>query len=77
MADYVWSVFKESADGLTLTQLDNVQNLSFILGRVEIQDPFKAGTATITGRVPSSLPSLEVDDKVHIRVTDGTFDDIV
>lgn len=77
MADYVWTAFKESADGLTLTELDNIQNVTFALGRQQIQDPFKAGTATITGRVPSGLPTLEIDDKVHIRVTDGTFDDII
>jgi hypothetical protein len=49
------------------TTIDNVQSLTVNRGRTQVQDPFKAGTATITGRVPSSLPTLKIGDDIRIN----------
>jgi hypothetical protein len=49
------------------TVLTNVQNLTITRGRVQVQDPFKAGTTTITGRVPSGLPTIKIGDQIQIE----------
>jgi hypothetical protein len=49
------------------TTINNVQSLTVDRGRKQIQDPFKAGTATITGRVPSDLPTLKIGDAIRIN----------
>ena len=49
------------------TTIDNVQTLTVNRGRTQVQDPFKAGTATITGRVPSLLPTLQIGDDIRIN----------
>ena len=55
--------------GETPTVLANVQSFTITKGRVQIQDPFKAGTARITGRVPSALPSIIIGTRLRIVVT--------
>jgi hypothetical protein len=73
MARFSYQV--EKIVGLSEIILTNVQSVGISRGRVQIQDPFKTGTATITGRVPSSLPTLDVGTLIRIRVydSDGFF----
>lgn len=52
--------------------LSDVQNITVTKGRVQVQDPFKAGTATITGRKPDDLPTIDIGDSVFILANDGT-----
>jgi hypothetical protein len=49
------------------TVLSDVQNFSFTRGRREIQDPFKAGQATITGRNLATLPTIEIGKTILIE----------
>lgn len=58
----------------TTTVIQNVQTLTVTNGRVQVQDPFRAGTATITGRVPSSLPTIEIGDTIEIFCVDPSPD---
>lgn len=45
-------------------KFSNVQSFDMNIGRQNVSDPFTAGRCTITGRVPSSLPSLLIGDTV-------------
>jgi hypothetical protein len=63
--------------GDTPTVLDNVQSFTITRGRVQIQDPFKAGTATITGRVPSGLPAITIGTRIRIVVTNTPMESFV
>ena len=65
MARYTYEV----RYGDTPTVLGNVQSFTITKGRVQIQDPFRAGTATITGRVPSGLPSITIGTRIRIFAT--------
>jgi hypothetical protein len=51
----------------TATVLDNVQSLTITRGRTQVQDPFKAGTASISGRVPSGLPTVNIGDEILVQ----------
>ena len=53
--------------------LSNVTSLNITKGRSQIQDPFKAGTALVQGRVPTSLPNFLVGDEVNITVSQGIY----
>jgi hypothetical protein len=64
MARFNYRVTHTSASATVLT---NVQNLTITRGRVQVQDPFKAGTTTITGRVPSGLPTINIGDQIQIE----------
>jgi hypothetical protein len=44
----------------------DAQNIVIQKGRVQITDPFKANTATITGRNVSALPAVEIGDEIEI-----------
>lgn len=55
--------------GMTYTVLGSVQSFTINKGRVQIQDPFRAGTATIEGRNPSALPTVAIGDRVEIVET--------
>ena len=48
------------------TSLQNVQNIVIQRGRQQVQDTFRAGTATIQGLKPNLLPALEIGDKIEI-----------
>ena len=52
--------------------LTNIQNIQITRGRVQVQDPFKAGTATIQGRVLSSFPAVNIGDGVRVNEVDPT-----
>lgn len=70
MALFQYDVTVEIGGG---TLLDNVQTIQITRGRVQIQDPFKAGTAIITGRVPSSLPAgLVIGTEINIQESTGS-----
>lgn len=46
----------------------NVQSVTITRGRQQIQDPFRAGTATITGRKPESMPNIEIGTFVQLVI---------
>lgn len=73
MARYTYEV----RYGNTPNILTNVQSFSITKGRQQIQDPFKAGVASITGRVPSGLPSITIGTKIEIYCTNPTPDVLV
>lgn len=56
--------------GPSALDLDNVQSVTITKGRTQIQDPFKVGTATITGRVPADLPNIDIGDEITIFTYD-------
>jgi len=49
-----------------------VQNISFTRGRTEIQDPFRAGRATITGRNLATLPTIDIGGQIAIEMSFGS-----
>lgn len=55
--------------GGVATELDDIQNVSITMGRVQIQDPFRANLATIRGRNPQNLISLDIGDDIYIEAT--------
>ena len=69
MTTYTWSVIYDGS-----VNIDDVQNISITKGRSQITDPFKGGTATITGREVSSLPALEIGKEIEIVATEGLND---
>lgn len=60
MAVPYWQVYVNDVE------LSNVQSASMTNGRTKITDQYRSGTATITGRVPSSLPTINIGDTVAI-----------
>jgi len=60
-------VIAERITGTTVA-LSNVQSFTFNSGRGNIDDNYRAGRATLTGRVPLSLPTLALDDYVRITL---------
>ena len=68
MARYTYTLSKRV--GALGTTISNVQSVTVNRGRVQIQDPFKTGTATITGRKPEDLPTLDVGDLIRLRIRD-------
>lgn len=58
------------------TILSDVQTVSMTKGRVKVSDNLRPGTATVTGRRPDLLPSLEIGDSITIRIiaADGVQD---
>lgn len=61
-----WTAFKDT--GSSLIQLNNIQQVNVNIGRRQITDLYTAGTASIQGRDPNSLPSLLIGDLVRIRM---------
>lgn len=62
-------------NGNTIT---NVQGVNLNLGRQNIQDPFRAGTAQITGRNINALPNILIGNTVTLTADgDGTGDYIM
>jgi hypothetical protein len=50
--------------------LSEYNTITLTTGRQQVQDPFKAGTATITGRDISNVTGLNIGDFILIRVTE-------
>jgi hypothetical protein len=69
MAFYDWEVTYD-ASNLDIV-LDNVQNIVVTKGRVQVQDPFKAGTATVSGRDLASLPAIDIGGTILIEASRG------
>lgn len=67
MARFGWRV---TYDGATV--LTDVQNITITRGRREIQDPFSAGRATITGRNLATLPTIEIGGQITIEMSYGS-----
>ena len=61
-------VLPECRVGTASTTFSNVQTVSMTKGRVKVSDNLRPGTATVTGRRPDLLPSLEIGDTIIIRV---------
>jgi hypothetical protein len=70
MARYDWIV--EYIDGPPVV-LSDVQNIVLQKGRVQITDPFKASTATITGRNVADLPTIEIGAEIEIFCDESAF----
>lgn len=64
MARYTCEVYKDTGNVL----LTDVQNVVVNTGRIQIQDPFRGSTATISGRNPQNLPALEIGTNVYIQI---------
>lgn len=67
MAKFGWRVTYENT-----TVLTNVQSITFNRGRREIQDPFNAGRATITGRNLATLPTIDIGGQIAIEMSYGS-----
>ena len=67
MARFGWQVTYDNN-----TVLSDVQNVSFSRGRQEIQDTFRAGRATISGRDLASLPTLEIGKQIVVEISYGS-----
>jgi hypothetical protein len=48
------------------TTITNVQTCTMTKGKVKVSDNLRPGTATITGRRPDLLPSLEIGDNINV-----------
>lgn len=69
MARYAWNVIYDGS-----VNIDDIQSISITKGRSQITDPFKGGTATISGREVSLLPTLEIGKEIEIVATEGLND---
>jgi hypothetical protein len=49
--------------------IDNVTSFVVNKGRQQVQDPYRSGTAVITGRDINEVSSLNIGDKIQIRST--------
>lgn len=61
------SITAQRLTGGTAT-INNVQTLTASMGRANIDEFYRAGRMTLTGRVPSSLPALAVGDTVQVTI---------
>ena len=48
--------------------ISNIQSFNLTSGRTNIDDNYRAGRATLTGRVPSSLPTIRLDDYIDVTL---------
>ena len=77
MAKLVYKVQRVAAGGPYA--IANVPSFVVTKGRQQVQDPYKTGTAVITGRIASTVSSLNIGDTIQIRTTTfngSTFDNI-
>lgn len=61
------SVTVQRITGSTAT-INNVQSLICSLGRANIDQFYRAGRMTVSGRVPGSLPTLAIGDTVRVTI---------
>lgn len=66
MARYSWAVTYNGT-----TNVPNVQQITIQKGRIQIQDPFKSATATVTGRNLATFPNVVIGDTIEITATEG------
>lgn len=77
MAKLVYKVQRVASGGPY--DIANVTSFVVTKGRQQVQDPYKTGTAVITGRIASTVSSLNIGDTIQIRTTTfngSTFDNI-
>lgn len=67
MARYLWTVIYDGSTGI-----QDIQNISITRGRSQITDPFKGGTASISGRNVAGLPTIEIGKEIEIIATQGS-----
>jgi hypothetical protein len=69
MAEAIFKAYWYPADGdyFDGQYLNDLQTVNVTRGRVGVQDPYKAGTASIGGRNPSDLPAIEVGDFLWVE----------
>ena len=69
MGKYIWTVTYD-ADG-SPTVLSNIQGMQISYGRTGVQDPFRASTATISGRRPDLLPTITIGQDIAMSGNSG------
>jgi hypothetical protein len=69
MAEAIFKAYWYPADGdyFDGQYLNDLQTVNVTRGRVGVQDPYKAATASIGGRNPSDLPAIEVGDFLWVE----------
>jgi hypothetical protein len=69
MAEAIFKAYWYPASGTFFDgeYLDDLQTVNITTGRVGVQDPYRAGTTSISGRNPSALPAIEVGDFLWIQ----------
>lgn len=72
MADLTWSASVSATYGGTYSTIPNLQNVVLNLGRNGVADQWRPSTATLSGRVPSSLPTININDYIKITYTGMT-----
>jgi hypothetical protein len=73
MAVITWQAFK--VVGATFTLLNDLQSINFTVNRANVQDPFRSGVYQLSGRNPSTLPTLAVGDRIVVKATDDLLND--
>ena len=48
--------------------ISNIQSFNLNTGRTNIDDNYRAGRGNLTGRVPSSLPTIRIDDYIDVTL---------
>jgi hypothetical protein len=71
MARYEWSATYDPAG--TADTISHIQSVVVQKGRIQITDPFKASTATITGRDVAALPTIDIGGEISIKVDESSF----
>jgi hypothetical protein len=71
MARYDWTAIYDPAG--TPAPLSDIQNVTIQKGRAQVTDPFKASTATITGRDVAALPTIEIGGEIEISVDESAY----
>jgi hypothetical protein len=71
MSHLDWAFYYAPPGGSSTTLLDNVQSFSLEQGRSGIQEPFRSSSGTLTGRVPSALPTIDVNGIVEVYTSVG------
>ena len=69
MAEAIFKAYWYPADGdyFDGEYLSDLQTVNITRGRVGVQDPYKASTASIGGRNPSDLPAIQVGDFLWVE----------
>jgi hypothetical protein len=69
MAEAIFKAYWYPADGdyFDGQYLSDLQTVNITRGRVGVQDPYKASTASIGGRNPSDLPAIQVGDFLWVE----------
>ena len=69
MARYDWKIIYDGSVNIL-----DAQSISIRKGRTQITDPFRGGTATITGRNVAALPTIEIGKEIELVAEQGVND---